>query len=82
MELRPHPIRTTLINPVALLLGFIFLALLSNEYCGDQLKSSFDETSFVSRHINLTVCWKWKQIEAIPIFFNRLKSGFFLVWSL
>ena len=62
MELRPHPIRTTLINPVALLLGFIFLALLRNEYCGDQLKSSFDETSSVSRHINLTVCWKWKQI--------------------
>ena len=56
MELRPHPIRTTVvINPVALLLGFIFYALLRNEYCGDQLKSSLDETSFVSRHINLTV---------------------------
>ena len=63
MELRPHPIRTTVvINPVALLLGFIFPALLRNEYCGDQLKSSLDETSFVSHHINLTVCWKWKQI--------------------
>ena len=59
MELRPHPIRTTVvINPVALLLRFIFYALLRNEYCGDQLKSSLDETSFVSRHINLTVCFE------------------------
>ena len=49
MELRPHPIRmTVVINPVALLLGFIFYALLRNEYCGDQLKSSLDETSFES----------------------------------
>ena len=73
MELRPHPIRTTLINPVALLLGFIFLALLRNEYCGDQLKSSFDETSFVSRHINLTVCWKWKQIRSFSfVYWNNV----------
>ena len=57
MELRPDPIRTTfVINQVALLLGFIFHALLRNEYCGDQLKRSLDETSFVNRHINLIVC--------------------------
>ena len=57
MELRPHPIRTTVvITSVALLLGFIFHALLRNEYCGDQLKRSLDETSFVNRHINLIVC--------------------------
>ena len=57
MELRPHPIRTTVvITSVALLPGFIFHALLCNEYCGDQLKRSLDETSFVNRHINLVVC--------------------------
>ena len=74
MELRPHPIRTTVvINPVALLLGFIFPALLRNEYCGDQLKSSLDETSFVSRHINLTVFWKWKQIGSISfVYWNNV----------
>ena len=63
MELRPHPIKTVVINPVALLLGFIFHALSRMEYCGDKLKRSLDETSFVNRHINLIVCWKWKQIR-------------------
>ena len=51
MELCPHPIKTVVINPVALLLGFIFHALLLIEYCGDKLKRSLDETSFVNRHI-------------------------------
>ena len=66
MELRPHPIKTVVINLVALilLLGFIFHALLPIEYCGDKLKRSIDETSFVNRHINLIVCWKWKQIRS------------------
>ena len=64
MELRPHTIKTVVINPVALLLGFIFHALLPIEYCGDQLRRWLDETSFVNRYINLIVCWKWKQIRS------------------
>ena len=64
MELRPHPIKTVVINPVALLLRFIFHALLPIGYCGAKLKGSLDETSFVNWHINLIVCWKWKQIRS------------------
>ena len=46
MELRPHPIKTVVINPVALLLRFIFHALLPIGYCGAKLKGSLDETIF------------------------------------
>ena len=30
---------------------------------GNQPKRWLDETSFANRHINLIVCWKWKQIR-------------------
>ena len=58
MELRPHP--KDCCNPIASLLGVIFHVLLHIkcllfENCGDQLKRSLDETSFVNRHINLIV---------------------------
>ena len=47
MELRPHPIKTVVINPVALLLRFIFHALLPIGYCGAKLKRSLDEIKLV-----------------------------------
>ena len=57
MELRPHP--KDCCSPIAsLLLGVIFHALLRrvsvilNTVSGDQLKRSFEETSFVNRYIN------------------------------
>ena len=35
------------------------------EYSGDQLNRSLDKNSFVNRHINSIVCWKWKQIRLL-----------------
>ena len=66
MELRLHP--KDCCKPIAsLLLRVIFYALLRSvcyfEYCDDQLERSLDETSFVNRHINVIVCWRWKQIR-------------------
>ena len=54
-------VRTPRTVVTQLLLGVIFLCIATQsvcylEYCGDQLKRSFDETSFVNRYINLIVC--------------------------
>ena len=61
-----HLIRLVLRVKYLCILCFIY------RHTGDQLKrSSVDETTFVNRHINLMVCWKWKQIR----FFS------FVYWS-
>ena len=55
MELRPHPKDSC--SPVGSFFMHCYVeCLLFLEYCGDQLKRSFDETSFVNRYINLIVC--------------------------